>query len=119
MWLFFKFPRVLTRQYILARTFTLMRGDNNRPLKEWLQVFVQSPQLRDRLYQKRIEKLWSELMGPMITSYTRRIKLDNQVLTLYIDSASLKQELAIMKEQLIQRMNEKLGEAYIRDVKIY
>jgi predicted nucleic acid-binding Zn ribbon protein len=96
-----------------------MRGDNNRPLKEWLQVFVQSPQLRDRLYQKRIEKLWSELMGPMINSYTRKIKLDKQVLILYIDSASLKNELAIMKEQIIQRLNEKLGESFIHDVKIY
>jgi predicted nucleic acid-binding Zn ribbon protein len=96
-----------------------MRGDNNRPLKEWLQVFVQSPQLRDRLYQKRIENLWSELMGPMINSYTRKIKLDKQVLTLYIDSASLKNELAIMKQQIIQRLNEKLGESYILDVKIY
>ena len=76
-----------------------MRGDNNRPLKEWLQVFAQSPQLRDRLYQKRIEKLWEELMGPIIHQYTRRIRLDERV--------------------LIQRMNEKLGEDYIREVKIY
>ena len=96
-----------------------MRGDNNRPLKEWLQVFAQSPHLRDRLYQKRVEKLWAELMGPMIQSYTRRIKLDAQVLTLYVDSAPLKQELSIMKEQIIQRMNEKLGEDYIREVKVY
>jgi predicted nucleic acid-binding Zn ribbon protein len=96
-----------------------MRGDNNRPLKEWLQVFVQSPQLRDRLYQKRIEKLWEELMGPVIHQYTRRIKLDERVLTLYVESASLKNELSIMKEQIIQRMNEQLGEDYIREVKIY
>src|SRR5678816_3956150 len=96
-----------------------MRGDNNRPLKEWLQVFVQSPQLRDKLYQTRVEKLWDELMGPMIKKYTRKIKLENQVLTLYIDSAPLKSELTIMKASIISRINEKLEENYIKDVRIF
>jgi len=96
-----------------------MRGDNNRPLKEWLQVFVQSPQLRDKLYQTRVEKLWEELMGPMIKKYTRKIKLDNQVLILYIDSAPLKSELTIMKASIITTINEKLEEDFIKDVRIY
>ncbi len=96
-----------------------MRGDNNRPLKEWLQVFIQSPQLRDKLYQTRVEKLWEELMGPMIKKYTRKIKLDNQVLILHIESASLKSELTMMKASIISTLNEKLGEDFIKDVRIY
>jgi len=96
-----------------------MRGDNNRPLKEWLQVFVQSPQLRDKLYQKRVESLWEELMGPMIKKYTRKIKMDKQVLILYIDSASLKSELTMMKANIISTFNEKLGEDFIKDVRIF
>jgi|WetSurMetagenome_2_1015567.scaffolds.fasta_scaffold562322_2 predicted nucleic acid-binding Zn ribbon protein len=96
-----------------------MRGDNNRPLKEWLQVFVQSPELRDKLYQTRIEKSWEELMGPVIKGYTRRIKLDHQVLILYIDSASLKSELTMMKSNIITILNEKLGEDFIKEVRIF
>ncbi|HEX5112999.1 MAG TPA: DUF721 domain-containing protein [Saprospiraceae bacterium] len=96
-----------------------MRGDNNRPLKEWLQVFAQSPQLRDKLYQTRVKKLWEELMGPMIVKYTRRIKLEDRVLVLHIDSAPLKSELTIMKASILSRINEKLGEDYIKDVRIF
>jgi predicted nucleic acid-binding Zn ribbon protein len=95
-----------------------MKGDNNRPLKEWLQVFVQSPQIRAKLYQTRIEKMWAELMGPLISSYTRKIKLDEQVLFIYVDSASLKSELTIMKENIRTLVNEKLGEDFVREVKI-
>ena len=94
------------------------RNDNNRPLKEWLQVFVQSPQIRDKLYQTRIEKLWSDRMGPVIVSYTRKIQLDGNNLILYIDSAPLKQELSIMKEKIIELMNDGLGETFIREVKV-
>lgn len=95
-----------------------MKGDNNRPLKEWLQVFAQSPQIRARLYQTRIEKMWVELMGPVISGYTRRIKLDDRTLFLFIDSASLKSELTIMKDTILTRVNERLGEDYVTEVRI-
>jgi predicted nucleic acid-binding Zn ribbon protein len=95
-----------------------MKGDNNRPLKEWLQVFAQSPQLRSKLYQTRVEKMWAELMGPVISGYTTRIKLDERVLLLFINSSSLKSELTIMRENIRTRINERLGEDYITEVKV-
>jgi predicted nucleic acid-binding Zn ribbon protein len=95
-----------------------MHGDNNRPLKEWLQVFAQSPQIRAKLYQTRIEKMWGELMGPLVSGYTRRIKLDDRVLLLFVDSSSLKSELTIMKENIRTLVNERLGEDYVKEVRI-
>ena len=95
-----------------------MHGDNNRPLKEWLQVFAQSPQIRAKLYQTRIEKMWGELMGPLVSGYTRRIKLDERVLLLFVDSSSLKSELTIMKENIRTLVNERLGEDYVKEVRI-
>ena len=95
-----------------------MRGDNNRPLKEWLKIFSQSPQIRSRLYQTRVEKMWLELMGPVVNSYTRRIKLDGQVLLIFVDSSPLKSELTIMKETILESVNQRLGEEYVKEVKI-
>jgi predicted nucleic acid-binding Zn ribbon protein len=95
-----------------------MPGDNNRPLKDWLQVFSQSPQIRDRLYQTKVEQCWKEMMGSLISSYTRQIRIDQQTLFIRIESASLKAELHIMREEIRQRINEHLGEEYITDVRI-
>ena len=94
------------------------RGDNNRPLKEWLKIFTQSPQIRSRLYQARVEKMWGELMGPLIKSYTRRIKLDGHVLLIFVDSSPLKAELTIMRETILTSVNQRLGEDYVKEVKI-
>ena len=94
------------------------RGDNNRPLKEWLKIFSQSPQIRSRLYQTRVEKMWAEIMGPMISTYTRRIKLDGQVLLIFVDSAPLRSELTIMKETILKSVNQRLGEEYVKEVRI-
>ena len=97
----------------------MTRGDNNRPLKEWLKIFSQSPQIRSRLYQTRVEKMWAEVMGPVIKSYTSRIKLDGQVLLIYVNSAPLKAELSMMKETILKSVNERLGEEYVKEVKIF
>ena len=94
------------------------RGDNNRPLKEWLQIFSQSPQIRSRLYQSRVEKMWKEVMGPVISSYTHRIKLDGHTLIIYVNSSPLKSELTMMKETILESVNQRLGEEYVKEVRI-
>ena len=95
------------------------RGNNDRPLKQWLQIFAQSPQLRSKLYQTRVEKMWKELMGPMIYQYTRKIKLEGNVLLIFVDSSPLKSELNIMKESIRVSVNERLGEDFVKEVKVF
>ncbi len=95
-----------------------LRGNNDRPLKDWLKVFAQAPEIRSRLYQTRIEKMWIEVMGPVIKSYTRRIKLDGRILMIYVDSSPLKAELSTMKETILKSVNERLGEDFVREVRI-
>lgn len=57
-------------------------------------------------------------MGPLVSGYTRRIKLDDRVLLLFVDSSSLKSELTIMKENIRTLVNERLGEDYVKEVRI-
>ncbi len=58
------------------------------------------------------------MMGPVVSGYTRKIRLDEHILLLYIDSASLKMELSIMKEKILEQINERLGETYVKEVRI-
>lgn len=103
-----------------SRIFNRMSSsDNSRSLKEWLQVFVQTPQLQARLYQTRIEQFWPQLMGELISGYTKSIRLEGHTLKLRIESAPLKAELSMMKADIMLRINERLGEAYINEVIIY
>ena len=62
--------------------------------------------------------MWVELMGPVINGYTRGLKLDDRTLLIFIESSSLKSELTIMRETIRTRVNERLGEAYVTDVRI-
>ena len=95
------------------------RGENNRPLKEWLKIFSQSPNIRSKLYQTRVEKMWREVMGPVIHEYTKAIRLDGQTLIIYVESSPLKAELSMMKETILKSVNERLGEDFVKEVKIF
>lgn len=92
------------------------RGNNNRPLKEWLQIFASSPQLRDRLYQTRIQTIWEESMGPLVVKYTRNLYLDNDKLFVHVDSAPLRSELYRMRDSIKEKINQSLGENLISDI---
>lgn len=96
----------------------LSRGDNNRPLKDWLHIFAASPPLRARLYRARVEKMWEDTMGALVRQYTSQIWLDGQTLLIRVSSASLKAELLLMKDTIRDRANERIGEDFVTEVRI-
>jgi hypothetical protein len=57
-------------------------------------------------------------MGKTISTYTSNISVRKNVLYLTILSAPLKQELSYAKDKIKLRLNEELGEEFIREVVI-
>ncbi len=95
-----------------------MRKANEVSLKEALTAMVDSLNMKQGLYQNRINHIWKEKMGTTFAQHTREIKLYRRKLFLSIDSASLKQALSYSKEKIMEMLNAELGEPYIVDVVI-
>ena len=89
---------------------------NQYTLKEALKAMIEQYRLKGKLNQNRIQSLWSELMGPSISSYTSEIKMYRKKLYITVDSAPLRQELSYGREKIKKVMNEELGEDYIEEV---
>ena len=64
----------------------------------------------------RIEEVWEELMGKTIAKYTDKIQIVKSTLFITSYDASLKNVLLFQKEQIIQRVNEAMGELTIKEV---
>lgn len=79
---------------------------------------MQDRKIKPRLFQKKIEQGWKDIMGPWIARETRAIRVHGGHLTIEIESAALKQELHYSREKIQERVNELLGEEYIKDVTI-
>ena len=95
-----------------------MFSKNDYSLSELVRQFVQSDRYKPKLYQRRIEKAWGEMMGKMTMRYTKSLKIRGKVLYVKIESASLRQELHYAQNQIKTKLNELLGEEYLEEVKI-
>ncbi len=93
-----------------------MRNENEQDLGNILKGMVDQFQLKNKLYQSKVEALWPKLMGPSIAGYTTNIKLRQQKLYVDIVSSPLRSELMYGKEKIMKLFNEELGEEYIKDV---
>jgi hypothetical protein len=85
-------------------------------LGEALKNFVQGSKLKNGIRSAEIEDVWLELMGVTIAKYTDKIYIFNQKLFIQTSVGPLKNELGFQKVQIIERVNEKMGENTITEV---
>jgi len=85
-------------------------------LGDALKQFVQNSKLKNGIRAAQIEEVWQELMGATIAKYTDKIYIFDQKLFIETSVGPLKNELGFQKQQIIERVNEKIGEKIISDV---
>ena len=87
-------------------------------MQEALQQFLKQSKMKSSIQAIQIEELWEELMGKTISKYTDSIKIIGSTLFVQTSVAPLKNELLYQKDTIIQRVNDALGEAIVKEVKI-
>lgn len=87
-------------------------------LGDALKKFLESSRLKSRMQSLTIEEHWEAIMGETIARYTDSIELRNGTLFIRTSVAALKNELVFQKELILQRVNESMGEAAVREVVI-
>jgi hypothetical protein len=87
-------------------------------LQEAIQQFLQKSRLKSGIQAVRIEEVWEQLMGKTIAKYTDKIQIINGTLFIHTTVAPLKNELLYQKAQIIERVNEAMGEVVIKEVVI-
>ncbi len=90
-----------------------------KPLGDVLQQFLRNEGLETPLLQKRIVEAWDEVVGEKIAGYTANKFIKNQVLFVKITNPALRQDLSMMRSQLVSRLNRSVGTSVISDLRIY
>lgn len=88
-------------------------------LDEVLNRFLREGGLETPLLQKRVIDAWGDITGTMVERYTCEKFIKNQTLFVKINNPSLRQDLSMMRTQLVKRLNEAVGAFVIAEVKIY
>lgn len=84
-----------------------------------LQQLLREEGLETPLQQKRLIDSWETVTGRLVARYTTEKFIQNQTLYVKIVNPALRQDLAMMRQQLVKRLNEQVGSFIISDIKVY
>ena len=89
------------------------------PLDEVLKKLLREEGLEVPLLQMRLVDAWEVVTGNVVSRYTAEKYIRNQTLFVKITNPALRQDLSMMRTQLVKRLNEQVGSFIISDIKIF
>ena len=79
-------------------------------------MLLRTYRLDDKLAENRLIGAWEEVMGKMIAKHTTDIAIRNQQLFVTLDSAALRNELALAKTKIVKMLNDAAGRKVINEI---
>lgn len=73
-------------------------------------IQARNPQLKKRLEEAVALQSWEAAVGPQIAKHAVAVRVENGVLTVEVDHNIWKTELHHRKHQILEKLNEGLGE---------
>jgi predicted nucleic acid-binding Zn ribbon protein len=81
-----------------------------------LRRLLQRHGLDRRLEEYRAVGLWPEVVGPMIAAQSRAVEVRDGTLFVHVDSNVWMQELGILRDEIVTRLNARLGAPHVRKI---
>ncbi|MGC6479510.1 MAG: DciA family protein [Flavobacteriaceae bacterium] len=69
--------------------------------------------------QQRLEEVWKEVTGPLVSQYTTDVRWSRKKIRVQISSAPLRQELSAGLDKLQKHLQEKLPDWDIQGIVLY
>lgn len=93
-----------------------MRRTQSLPIGQLIRQYLRQEGLETPLAQQRLLDAWPQVMGPVITSYTRELYIRDQTLYVHLNSAVLRQELSSSRDAVVRNLNKYVGVDVITQV---
>ena len=95
-----------------------MRKSNTQKISEVIDEYLKNSGLTHKLKKARIINHWEELMGKAIAKRTTSIHIRSKTLFISLNSSVVKNELMMMRQQIIDAINKHAGEIIIEKIVI-
>ena len=90
---------------------------NSILIKEVILKNLRSQGLETPLLQKRLIDAWPQVMGEVIARYTDNLYISNQTLIVHLTNPSLRMELSMQRQEIVNRLNTQVGSQVIADIR--
>jgi len=93
-----------------------MRRSKPVPINDLLKLFVKEFGLENNLKEQQFLRLWDETMGITVSKATTNRVLKNRKLYIYLSSSVIRQELFMMRTEIVKELNKRMGEYTIDEL---
>ncbi|KGE15230.1 MULTISPECIES: DUF721 domain-containing protein [Sphingobacterium] len=84
-------------------------------IKEAVEKWIEVYRLRSKFDESSIVTAWPKIIGSAIANRTQKIYIHDKKLFVRVESAVIKNELAMMRRQIIGRVNEYVGHVVVEE----
>ena len=95
-----------------------MRKNETRPIGEIIKDCLDDLKISRTLKEKRIVSQWGNMLGKAVASRTKQVYIKDRTLYVYLTSSVVRSELLMMRQTILDKMNEMAGEIIIDSVVI-
>ena len=90
-----------------------MRKSQTQNISEIISVIMKQNGLDEKLAEVRAIKSWEELLGITVARYTKNLYIKNHTLYVSLNSSIVRNEIMMIRDELIKKINEKAGRKII------
>ncbi len=89
---------------------------NDKSLKEAIEQMLQVYKIKRRFDETGVIAAWPELVGKSVANRTKELFIHDKKLFLRIESSRIRNELILMRMQIINKINEDAKGLLIEDI---
>ena len=93
-----------------------MGRTNDKSLKDAIEQMLNVYKLKRKFDETSLVVAWPEMMGKAIANRTKDIFIRDRKLFIRIESAVIKNELLMMRTNIIDKMNERAGSKIVDEI---
>jgi predicted nucleic acid-binding Zn ribbon protein len=93
-----------------------MRKANDKTLKEAIEQMMQVYKIKKRFDETAVIAHWPQLVGTPVANRTKELFIHDKKLFLRIESSVIKNELMLMRSQIIGKINEEAKTVLVEEI---
>jgi len=93
-----------------------MGRTNDKSLKEAIEQMLQVYKIKRKYDETGIKASWPQLVGKSVANRTKEIYIHDKKLFLRIESSVIKNELMLMRSQIMEKINNETNSVLVEDI---
>jgi seryl-tRNA(Sec) selenium transferase len=93
-----------------------MERNNTKSIAEAMRAYLKESRLEKPLKERQLVQSWEALLGKSVARATSKIYLSQGRLYVHLNSSVVKNELFMLQDEIIRKLNEAAGEVLVREI---